>query len=443
MDAFLASLVRDLSSFAAPLLERGLAAGQRATLARDNQQTSYSAVIRSIERLTALTPRLVSQEVLGDLHGAWSYVPVASAKSARPSRRACDWAPSEGRVIPTRWERPEPDPSLPIESLRWLLHIHEVLTSAYEDNLRRVEKYARDAAAARTGTSEWAEADRQALEALMVRLQEAGERLARSTRVVRTAIPGRARSRRSVPADMPLEIATWATLRRLAPSILQTGIALPEILAGLLTEPFDAADVCYLYQRWCGLQLLLSFERLGWHLVGDAVGALFLGGMVELRSGAARAEIWVESRIGSKEEHGSHVMVRGAEEQSPDFMILVPGPSGGDAFVLDPTMSRNPTVYETKGKYLQTLLVRHVAGGRSCFKGPLRSWAAIPDLEEGCRLLSPFDGTTGVVPLHPLAPVQGALDAWCSDVSRHAHAWGTRPDASADEALDELPRQSA
>ena len=426
MDAFLTCLVRDLSSFAAPLLERGLAAGQQAALGRDSQQTSYSAVVRSIERLTALTPRLMSTEVFGDVHGAWSYQPTASAKGARPSRRPCDWTFNAGRAIPTRWDKPEPDLQLPTESLRWLLHLHEALTLAYEDNIHRVEKYARDAAAARSGTSQWAEADLRELRDLMVRLQVAGERLARSTRDVRTAIPGRARSRRTIPADLPLEVPAWATLRRLVPSILQMGINVPQFLAGALTEPFDAADRCYLYQRWCGLQLVRAFEKQGWHLLDDPVCALFLGGVIELRSGTAHAHLWIESRIGSEVEHPSGVMVRGANEQSPDFMMLVPGSGGTDVFILDPTLALNSEVHEAKGKYLHTLMVRHVVAGRSCFRGPRRSWAAIPELDDSCRLLAPFDGTAGVVPLHPLALFHGGLNAWAADVSRHALAWGTR-----------------
>jgi len=204
------------------------------------------------------------------------------------------------------------------------------------------------------------------------------------------------------------------------------GIYLPQVLAGALTEPFDAADVGYLYQRWCGLQLLLSFERQGWQVLDDPVGALFLGGTIQLRSGGTRAQLWVESRIGSKREHASGVTVRGAMEQSPDFMLLVPGPGGADLFVLDPTLSRNPEVYETKSKYLQTLLIRHVVAGRSCFRGPVRSWAAIPEIRDSCRLLGALDGTTGFVPLHPLAQTHSGLDAWVSDVSRHALAWTPR-----------------
>lgn len=429
MDPFLARLVRDLAACAAPLLERGLASGQSTFLARGTSGGSYSAVLDAIGQLTRLTPRLLATEVPLDFHRAWTMHSTPSARAARPSRRPADWERLGSRLVPTRWDRAEAELGPPAEPLRWLLHLHEVLAREHDDQVRRVEKYVGDAVPAVAGTSAWATSDLDALDGILLRLHDAGDRLAQSARSVRSAIPGRARSRATLPPDLPADSPPWVALRRLSPRILQTGFDLSHLLAGMLTAPFDAADRSFLYQRWCGLQLLEALEAEGWRVLGDPVGPLFLGGEISLRCGSALAGLWVESRISDDRAHPSGVGVRGVREQSPDFLFVTPGRAGTDVWILDPTLSHSPEIYEAKARYLQTLAVRNVAAGQVCLKSPLRAWAAVPLREDGCRLLAPFDGSTGVVPLHPLYENRRALRAWVGDATRHALAWSGRPEA--------------
>ena len=77
----------------------------------------------------------------------------------------------------------------------------------------------------------------------------------------------------------------------------QPRVALDSTLRALFQDYGHVADPSFLFQRWCGLQIVYSAQRLGWEVSGDIVGALFLGGFVEIVKGTVRVEWWIEPRL--------------------------------------------------------------------------------------------------------------------------------------------------
>jgi hypothetical protein len=194
-------------------------------------------------------------------------------------------------------------------------------------------------------------------------------------------------------------------------------------LSQLLTEPIPLADVPFLYQRWCGLQLLRAFERQGWTRRGELVGPLFLGGRVGLtQASGADVNVWIEPRVSQATMQVTGWGVgHGKAELTPDFLITCGAAGWRDAFVLDATLSRSDDVLASKSKYRTGIvgLDTQFVAGVPVQRRPLRSWAVAPLNGALCRLSDP-EGHTGGIPLHPGNLDFRALDAWVGDVSLHA-----------------------
>jgi hypothetical protein len=206
------------------------------------------------------------------------------------------------------------------------------------------------------------------------------------------------------------------------------------VLNQVLAEPIPMADVSFLYQRWCGLQLLLAFERQGWARRGDLVGPLFLGGRVELvRPDASDVVVWFEPRVSQATMALTGWGVpRGKRELTPDFLITCGAAGVRDAFVLDATLSRKDDILDEKSKYRLGIigLDTQFVAGVPVQRRPLRSWAVAPLQGSSCRLGDP-EGRTGSIPLRPVDLDLGPLDAWVADVSLHARRQTVAPERDA------------
>lgn len=213
--------------------------------------------------------------------------------------------------------------------------------------------------------------------------------------------------------------AAWSSCRRLAERILNPRVDLPSWVGELLATPIAVADVPFLYQRWCGLQILNAARRAGWDAIGDVIGALFLGGVIQVVCEHGHWELWVEPRLGREQSErvGWSSDQRGAE-LTPDFLLVSGVPGNRAGFVLDATLSTKSDVHLEKAKYLESLVgtdALSVAGiNVPIRRRPERSWAMAPIDTLACRLGDPF-GKTGVIPMSPASGDFRSLDAWMGD----------------------------
>jgi len=194
-------------------------------------------------------------------------------------------------------------------------------------------------------------------------------------------------------------------------------------LGQALRPPIGVADILYLYQRWCGLQIIHAARRLGWQADGEIVGALFLGGLIQLRCEDEVVELWVEPRLSAAQgpRIGWHSGRDG--ELTPDFLFVTGAPGQRAAFVLDATLLTQQEFLAEKTRYRNQLVgldTLFIARGPQT-RRPLRSWSAAPIRSSHCRVADP-QGIGGTIPMDANEAAFPALDAWLGDVLRHAQA---------------------
>jgi hypothetical protein len=418
---WLLRVVDDLRAVSADLLEPGIAKSMTVG-ALGGHGPLLRGLLALADAYAALAPRVLAEVDFtadGSI-GDWRTVRVP--RSARPSRAPYDYALHLGQPVPIRWLRFEAAERPNEPALRWALHLALRLEEELRTHLVRVESQFQEALLVRAGEDEYAVHDAEALRGLVASVQQRLVALRQCEAEIRNVA-----GRQIAPSDRPPspfpQQAAWIRLKRIARELLNPESMLGTVLNQVLAEPIPMADVPFLYQRWCGLQLLHAFERQGWELRGQLVGPLFLGGRVEMvRAHAASVVVWVEPRVSPATMALTGWGVpRGKRELTPDFLITCGAAGLRDAFVLDATLSRNPEILEEKSKYrlgivgVDTQFVAGVAVQRR----PVRSWAVAPLFGSNCRLSDP-EGRTGTIPLHPAELDLGPLDAWVADVSLHA-----------------------
>jgi len=416
---FVERIVADLAAFAPELMEPGLAPQSVHGVPR-----SVAAPIRQAQQLARLVPVLVAEaETVEDERLA---VEVASARphGARLSLRGADYERHGQRVLPRRWVRRVPATAKRPAALRYLWHVVDARGERLAAVAARRRKWMEEALRARSGDSRWAQEDVRALRAMGASLERTSSALERARALLLRSLGPRARPCARPPRPFPLG-AAWAALRRLLGA--WEGPDAFDSLRGILRDPLGAADLAFLYQRWCGVKLYQALEDTGFALErGDPVGALLLGGQISLTREAARIDLWAEPRLACTDEHesGYRCAGRGKLEATPDFLLVTSGPRGPDAFVLDATKSADDELLRQKFVYLsevESAATRLVAGVPTT-QGPLRSWAMAPIGGNHCRLES-SDGSRGVIPMQPAHYLDGGLRAWVQDVADHARAW--------------------
>lgn len=419
---WLPKVVADLREAAADLLDPGLAKAA-ALGAFGGHGPLLRSLLAAADAYVSLMPGLLAQvedSILDGANGEWRAVRLP--RGAKASNAPYDYALLDGAAVPIRWLRMLPEQRADISALRWALQIATHLDRELHSQAARLESRIEEALLVRAGESEWAEQDAQALRRVAASVQRRVVALRQSEADIRRAA-GRPISPSERPPSPYPQQAAWLRLKRLSRDLLNPELMLGPVLNQVLTDPIELADVPYLYQRWCGLQLLLAFERQGWSRRGDLVGPLLLGGRVELsRPNAADVVVWIEPRVsGATVGLTGWGVGPGKTELTPDFLITCGAAGWRDAFVLDATMSRSDEVLASKSKYLTHIvgLDTQFVAGVPVRRRPLRSWSVAPLDGTICRL-SDAEGRTGGIPLHPGRLELGPLDAWVGDVSLHA-----------------------
>jgi hypothetical protein len=417
-------MLADLRAFSPELVDPG--ALPAATLpARLTGAGIMAGALRRCREFAGLVPNLVREAHADERDAAWEEHATRLPVHARLSRRAADWTRDAGRLVPARWsvlaadERPDP------RALAWLAGILDALEGEVHTARTRAEALRDEAALPGEHDEAEQELQRVALgeqcQRLDAALAELGGARAELHRAAGTRIVPSARLPQPYPSG-----PAWTALAR----SLREGTSPLERLRGALTELLRgevvAADVPWLYQRWCGLQLLLALARAGARVrSGNVLEALYASGRIDFTLNPGWLSLFVEPLLKRGESHASGYFACRGSEASPDFLIVVPGPQGTDAFVLDATLSTNEAALRAKFRYLTLLAsVSPVTiAGTATQKPPARAWALAPLVRAECDLKS-ADGSTGIVPMSPLRWMPAGLEAWLQDVVQHARAWG-------------------
>ena len=421
-DAFMEAILRDLRELSPDLIEAGAAPATYAI--SDARSTgSLSHLLRLVRRLCHSTPGLINNLELHTFGRVEEYATRNPRNAVLPTR-AHSYELVNNRLLPKEWSRLELAQEFDLHPLGFLLHLLGELLAQVTESESRIGKYLEDALAARDLDSVFAKEETTALRLLQNDILCAGADIRRSIGLVRAKAGYKLEPTLQRPKPFPRS-SDWAKLRRIADEVQKPQAALPANIHQLLRSPIQVADRPFLYQRWCGAMLLSTFERMGWTVMCDRVPALFLGGKIPLRKDDVTIALWVEPRLTSRGAHASQLHATRAREASPDLLLTTSGPSGKDAFILDPTLASNQGEHAKKSKYLRTLAFDALPNlaGQPVHHTPLRSWAAAPIRLQRCQLES-ANGRAGTVPMHPLHFDRGPLKAWLFDIEAHALAWG-------------------
>ena len=424
MNPFLDRVLGDLQSFCNDLVTPGL---DRASPKIRHVGGGIAGVLAAVETFAQLTPTLLSEADGMEREGFEQQLTRVPAR-ARVTRRPGDYAQSpSGSIVPVRWMRStpvvEPDP----RALAWLLHLCAKLGEKLEFASDRHERMFDKVRAARRGGELWYREERPALAARSRSLQRARTSLQQAEQAVRRYGAPSLRASGRAPRPFPSSPA-WRYLRRNLQTILDPA-ASPRRFAAALFGAGEAADLPFLYQRWCGLKLIEAIEEAGFERLEDPMESLLMGGRVAFRdAGQCRIELWIEARMLAGQRHPSGLTCVEGTSATPDFVIVTPGPQGQDSFVVDATMATSADEVELKGSYADRIAsydLSLVAGIPAAQRTPLRAWAMAPYVAPHCRLLGRGDrtGRYGIIPMHPVSWNAAPLAAFLDDLLRHGRTW--------------------
>lgn len=420
-DSFDEALLGDLSAAAALLLDPWVAPSAPAGRGRYLPGT-LRGLLEDIERLTVLVPRLI-----GELEEGSTYVDVVLERSPVPRRptfssSARDYIAYHGRVVPRSWYEATPVLERDPRPLAWVLWLVETLDTRLAAQQARLESVITRALLDREVDSIHAAREAEALRSTEGAVRGASAALERARESLLCCGTRRLRPSARRPSPM-LSGRAWDALRVLADLISNPGLALRRNVTSALSRPVHIADRPFLYQRWVGLKVIEALQARGWTLIGDAVGALFLGGYLKARLGNTLGTIWFEPRILAGASHPSGLRAT-RKEQSPDIVLVVPGPGGRDAFILDPTLCSSPEHLREKALYLDTVefVAQARVAGVPVRRAPCRSWAVTPTPRSACDLFN-SSGSAGAISAWPLLFDPEPLGAWLADIEAHAVAW--------------------
>lgn len=418
-------VLADLRAFAADLLEAGIAPSARAVASGD-PASPLSATLDGVDLVCRRLPDLLAEIDGDDSFQLPEMVSSPTPRQAFRTLRPADYALHGDRLLPRRWLRPEVAPELRIEPLRWLIHFIDSLQQQLGRYHARLEK----AGFAREGQTAYAQEEMKRLTSIGKSVENARHRLDQCLATLYQRAGRTVTGNPRLPHPFPRS-AAWQGLRG---EIRHRSQAIAQQAAEWLQDADDAslttAELPYLYQRWCGLQIVRAAARLGWHTDDDAAGALLLGGVIGLGNGTSRLELWIEPRLAAQqaERIGWRSSALG-EELTPDFLFVC-GPTGArDAFVLDATLSRGKDqrddraqVARDKGRYRELLAGMDPVSiaGVLAVRKPLRAWAMAPIRSRSCILGEDREGRTGIIPMDAHTDDFSGLDAWLGDVFAHA-----------------------
>jgi len=418
---FVARLVRDLGAFSPELIDAG--ANPAAAAAPNDPPDALHGVFRQARQLAALVTVVLREAESDPRDGHWEESRTRVPLRASPSRSPGDWRKENERIVPFYWRRVEVLLGPSQASLRWVLSLLERADARLEAAQQHCEKRKGDLRDELPVLRSHEPLMRDILGRRGERLRTARGDLASAREEIFRAFGAALFPSPRVPVPFPSSPA-WRALMLLAQELSDPLAALQSGIKAMLANRGGIADVPWLYQRWCGLQLLTSFARSGASVQGDAVSALYAGGAVELVLEDARIALYIEPRVTRDGAHPSGYYACRGSEASPDFLIVTPGPEGTDAFCLDATLSSSDEILRSKFRYLDLLASQRTVkvAGTPTHKPPLWAWAMAPLVRDQCELRDP-DGSRGLIPMNPLRWSPAPLDAWVADVVRHARVW--------------------
>lgn len=441
MTEFVRSILAELRAFCSDLLEAGLAPSTQAGgRAHGTGPAAFSAVLRHVDALSASIPSLIASLDAGESQLHYETEAQTTPLRATLPRTPTAWESLGDRLLPRFWERVTPLPQLDPRPLGYVQFVLEHLTEEFADVRSRFLRHIEEARASRQGTSRFAQHELQQLTDLAAQLDHAAAQLSRCSSTLHLATSGRIRTTDRLPHPFP-RAPSWAAFRRLADAIIRPAQFLPSVIRDLLerNDP-PLADLPFLFQRWVGTRIVRELANtFHFRSVGSSIGPIFLGGCIRLRRDSTAIDIWCEPRL-SHLDHPSGLSAEGLEA-TPDFVMLTPGQGGPDAFVLDATMSQDPTILESKTRYRERIAFRQfrTRAGVPGRHGPLSAWAAAPIPGATYNQLSRPDGSAGVVPMLPQSFNSEPLNEWLAEIVDHADAWQLLQDARLSERASLLP----
>ena len=421
MNEQLAAILEDLRKFSPELLDPGTKPAMQPPASRRGLGTLGADIDRA-HAFARLVPALISEQDRIERRDSidWRTSPIPLR--ATLSRAPWHWQRVGPRWLPKVWIAPELELTADPGCARWIEHLIVRMERRLASGRARIAKHAEDARSFAPSTA-WSRSECEAQEQLLSRVDDASGALARARFAVSRSMDGHVTPSASPPFPFP-RTPPWIALRELSEAILDERKALQASIRGLLAGQVNIATEPYLYQRWVGVKLLAAFEQLGWRPLGDVVGSIYLGGSIQLVRDGAQIDFHVEPRLSQRSDHPSGCYCTRGSEVTPDFLLIAPGPSGSEAYVLDACKTSDREVMRAKARYLE--LVAHVKprqiAGVWTRHPPRRAWSAAP-LDRGVCDLERPDGAAGVVPMNPLPFRSEPIAAWVSDIDREARAW--------------------
>lgn len=416
-DAATARMIRDLQALAVGI--PGQAGGAGLSLGKDTPQDRGSEIL--LDEAT---------RVLHLIRPAWEALDGEAAESPRErvgathprgalaSVAGSDWQLRDERWLPTRWQLPAIELERNPHCRRWLIHAAGLAREFFAVRHRRILGWVDEAMRTRVaGDSKWAaqaEIELGHLRDESARLLAEAERLggfiqnAEGRRLTAWARP---------PTPFP-RAAVWGRLRMHVLNLENPRELLPEMAASSLRLPVAACELPMLYQRWVGDRLVQALQALGWTIASDPFGPLWLGGSIRAVRQDMELRLEVERRYISRTYGNTNLDCVVGESLTPDFTLLFQAPWGQSAWILDATLSREPSIHlEKQEKYLAGLRLSQPSFVASVptFPRPARSWVASP---LGGRLphLTDANGTMGTISVDPAEEGQPGLMSWLADL---------------------------
>jgi len=408
------ALLRDLAAASEHLLDEGFASRAGSASRASGVRGPLGVTLRLADSLCRTAPRALLELERLPATDRETVVAVREPRRAMPSRRPYDYAEHRGRLAPVVWESRLPELEMPTEHLAWLSHGAAILLERLDWHRGVLDRAHAESVRFREGSA-YGDEELARLDAHRASLDEArrGAHELRSRLHRQSSTPLRPTPR--LPYPFPTT-PSWRSLRATLRALADPSVQLPSLVADLHDPEASGIDLAFLYQRWCGLQLIRALRHHGLRPTRDPIPALLLAGAIEFRSATestATVTLLCEPRLASRKRplHGLFVT---HGESSPDLVLI----TDERVYVLDPTLSRSPDLHRDKAKYLDVLSVaraRTIAGVRFPTTGPDRSWAAAPLPGTSCR---PTDwrGEHGVVPMEPGGVESGAIGAWVGDL---------------------------
>lgn len=410
-EAFIDAVIAELRNAAEFLLE-GDSGGSPRSL---EPLRTVGGALEAADYVTGCVPALLERAPRRQSRASIASFEVHRTRRSargRVPRAASGWSRTGTQSIAPKYlEESVPRLSADRESLRWLVWVLDLVDDAVREFAVRVSNRHEELLSI-GGTSHWEELELERFDGLVLRFDMARLQLERARARIRASFPGVLRPSSRPPRPFPVD-PNWRALGVRVTHWQQPERQIGGWLKRLIEQPIEQAELPFLYERWCGLQLVESLVSFGFEVEEreSVVWRMFLGGEIGFQRGGHGLALWIEPIIGEG-FHRCGLAVNGGGTRSPDF-VLVDARAGGSRWAtLDATLSTNAAALTQKGRYRRDLMAREriVVAGVSTLVRPEAAWAICPS--PGPNQLFDLDGSLGAVSLRPGPNCGARLDEW-------------------------------